>query len=82
MDAVRALEEMAEEAKKIYVEDKSLVLNVVYPYEILLTRANTPEKILGWVRQLSGKTWMNGERLARFTLLAFEQIGVKPDPNM
>lgn len=76
------VQELTEEATKIYIDKGFLVLDMGHPYEILLSRLDTPEKILGWCLQLSGKKWMNANRMARFTVLAFKQLGVDVDYNM
>ena len=69
----------AEEAVKMYIEDGYIILNFAYPYEIEMSRCNTPGKILGWINQLSHKNWMNAERLSRFAQLAFGLIGIEID---
>ena len=69
----------AEEAAAMYIEDGFIVLDYVYPYQIELSRCNTPGKILGWINQLSHKNWMNAERLSRFAQLAFGLIGIEID---
>jgi len=71
--------ERAEEAVKMYIEDGYIILNFAYPYEIEMSRCNTPGKILGWINQLSHKNWMNAERLSRFAQLAFGLIGIEID---
>ena len=67
------------EAAKMYIKSGDVVLNYAYPYHVPLSSCKTPGKILGWVNQLSGKTWMNTQRLNRFAQLAFRQIGIEVD---
>ena len=74
-----SLKTWQEDAAGICIEDGSIILNYAYPYCIELSRCNTPGKILGWVNQLAGKTWMNTHRLNLFIGLAFEQIGIEID---
>jgi hypothetical protein len=69
-------------AQRMYVKNGYIILNLAYEYAIDLRRCNTPEKILGWIEQLSGKTWMDARSLDEFAQLAFQQIGIIPDRNL
>jgi hypothetical protein len=71
--------EQAEEASRMYIEDGVIVLDYVHPYCIELSRCDTPGKILGWINQLAGKTWMDADRLNCFAQLAFRQLGIEID---
>ena len=57
---------------KVYIEGDCVVINESYPYQIELSRCNTPEKILAWVIHLSEKTWMNTDLMAAFIYWAAE----------
>ncbi len=40
--------------------------NELADYNIALSRCDTPEKLLGWIRHLSKKTWLTMDMLDRF----------------
>jgi hypothetical protein len=61
-------------SNKIYIEDGYLTLDIVYPYDIELSRLNTPAKILNWFFHLKKKTWMTSHYLAKFIEIASLQI--------
>jgi len=48
------------------------------PYAIAFDRIQTPEKVLGWLLQLSAKRWFTVEH-ARQLIFSAQQIGVKVD---
>jgi hypothetical protein len=50
--------------------------NPLFEYEIEYDRMATPERVLGWVRQLSDKNWVTREHIAILVRTA-EDIGVK-----
>lgn len=54
----------------IQVKDDCIVVNVKYEYVIPLNRCKTREGILGWVFQLSEKTWMTRDLLRHFIIVA------------
>lgn len=54
------------QSQDMYIEDDYLIINYSYPYEIELDRIDTPEKVLGWVAHLCGKTWMDNDKIERF----------------
>jgi len=62
-------------SKKIYLQDEYIIINVGREYPIALTRCNTPEKALGWVFQLSEKSWMTTEILRRFVAILAQEHG-------
>lgn len=63
-------------SKNIYVKDGYLTLDYGYPYDIELSRLDTPEKILRWVEQLSAKNWVTDSIIGAFVLLALDQINL------
>jgi hypothetical protein len=65
-DFYQAMMDQHEDDEKIYIEDGYLVLNYAYEYNIVLDRIKSPSDVLGWVLHLSGKNWMNTERLVNF----------------
>ena len=69
---------MAEEKKEVqYDEDRGLiVVSVTHDYEISIDRCKTYEQILGWVFQLSEKTWASKDHLRSFMLVAFRANGL------
>lgn len=56
--------------KECYLDGNYIVLNVVYPYEIEISRCDTPEKILHWCSHLCDKTWVTAELISKFIALA------------
>ena len=71
---------MVREAEGCVLDGEFIVLNYGgYPYAIHVSRITSPGKILGWIRQLSEKNWMNAHRLNLFATLAFQQIGIEVD---
>ena len=56
------------DAGKIVMDTErgTCTLHFRYPYEIDLDRIQTQDNLLGWVRHLAGKPWMNRERLGLF----------------
>lgn len=75
IDLGKIMDGMIEEASHIRIEGDFIVLDFVYDYSIHKDRANTPEKILGWIIHLSAKNWMTAPRLAHFAQKAFAEIG-------
>jgi hypothetical protein len=65
--------------RECYVTGGCLVLDLgTQPYEIELSRIDTPEKILIWSCHLCEKTWMRRDLMRRFIEVASEQIGFDP----
>ena len=78
--SVRELIEKTEEqtriwAKKVYIVDGYLVLNIRYKYNIALDRINFPEKLLHWILHLLEKNWCSREMLWRMTHLLCKHFG-------
>jgi len=67
---------ISESAKKVYVKDDNIVINVAYEYNIEKHRCDTAEKILAWVQQLSDKTWMSCEVMGIFIAVACKENGI------
>ena len=59
----RAEETEQKWAKRVYIEDGYLILNIHYPYEIELSRINTHAKLLHWMIHLLEKNWVTTEVL-------------------
>jgi len=49
-------------------------------YEIDVSRANTPEKLLGWLMHLSSKTWFTGDHLESLIAVASSHFGWRVHP--
>lgn len=79
-DHIKTPEELLEEYhawqeeldKIVRVEDGFIVINVHYKYNIEISRCDTYEKIVGWVLQLSEKTWMTKDVLEHFVKKALQ----------
>jgi len=76
------IDEITAKNRRIYISDGQIILNIRYPYCIDLDRCDTPEKILGWTRQLSEKNWVTAEILYQFIRLAFNRIGIELTNNI
>lgn len=50
----------------IYFENGCIVLNVRFPYEIELSRIDTPDKAFRWIIHLLEKNWVTRELLFDF----------------
>lgn len=82
MSDIESIRKRAEETreylnKAVQVIDGYIVINVAYEYDIPIKECGTAERILGWVLQLSEKTWMTMEVLNRFVHVAAREAGVK-----
>lgn len=51
------------EKKGVYIEGNYLILNVRYPYDIALSRIDTPIKAHEWMVHLLEKNWITREIL-------------------
>jgi hypothetical protein len=52
----------------VYVRSNEvMLLRFRYDYEVDLDRINTERDLLAWTLHLCGKTWMNTERVSRFS---------------
>lgn len=60
---------------KIYIEKDFLVLNVRFPYEIHLSRLDTPEKAHQWIIHLLEKNWVTRELLFSFVCTLEQHFG-------
>jgi hypothetical protein len=58
------------------IEDH-IVVNIEYEYNIPIKECNTPEKILGWARQLSEKNWMTNNAMREFLEIACKLADIK-----
>lgn len=61
--------------KQVQVKDGHIVLNSTpeneqADYNIELCRCDSPEKLLGWIRHLTEKTWLTMDMLDRFISVA------------
>lgn len=56
-------------AKKVYISDGYLTIDVEYPYHIELKRIDAPAKLLAWICHLLEKNWVTRETLFRVVLL-------------
>ncbi len=63
--------------EQVYIDGDEIIINVRTHYAIALKRADTHEKILGWVVHLAEKTWMTQQVTRRFVYLACEAAGLK-----
>lgn len=83
------LNEMAEQLNRrneelrqiVRVEGNYIVINNSYDYNIEISRCNTPEKLLAWIRHLCEKEWMEFDILERFIDTAREH-GADFDPHI
>lgn len=62
---------------KCFLDGTCIVLNVCYPYEIELSRCDSPEKILHWVWHLGEKNWVTAELIRDFVSLACSVNGIE-----
>ncbi len=57
----------------VLVKETKTTIKLVTPfgnyYEIERSRANTPEKLLGWIAHLSEKTWVTPEHIRQLILI-------------
>ena len=62
----------------ITIEDGFITLDYAYPYDIELSRIPDERALLHWVHHLSGKTWMNNDRIAEFIgkVSAFKKFNI------
>lgn len=58
------------------IEDH-IVVNVEFEYNIPLKDCDTAEKILGWARHLSEKTWMTNDAMRDFLEISCGNAGIK-----
>lgn len=58
--------------KQCYIDGDYIVLDVRFPYDIELSRCDSPEKILHWVWHLSQKNWVHRHLLWKFINLVCE----------
>ncbi len=65
--------------KQCYLDGNFIVLNVRFPYEIELSRCDTPEKILQWSFHLGAKNWVSGLLINRFINLACQAHNLNLD---
>lgn len=64
---------------RCYIDDGVIVLSVPgmpTTYEIACERANTPEKVLGWIMHLMDKRWVDRKLIKAF-IQTTETLGVK-----
>ena len=73
--------DLKEGRETVYVEGDAIIIRYgaqsTGVYDVELNRCDTPEKILSWICQLLGKTWMTNLILDRFITLASENAGIK-----
>ena len=74
--------DLKEGRETVYVEGDAIIIRLPQGdfYDIELNRCDTPEKILSWICQLLGKTWMTNLILERFITLASANAGIKRMP--
>lgn len=63
------------EKKGVYIEGNYLVLNIRYPYDIQLSRIDTPTKAHEWVIHLMEKNWITREILFEMVDLLEKHFG-------
>lgn len=91
MSTLEEIHQIAEEHRVkmeriVFVDDGYIVIDLnelcdaPTTYDIPLKECETAEQILGWVWQLSEKTWLTAEVLRRFVAIATEQAGVDVHP--
>jgi hypothetical protein len=61
--------------RNIYIEGDYLVLNVRYPYEIELSRLNTPLKAFHFLVHLLEKNWVDRRLLFNFVSILEKHFG-------
>jgi hypothetical protein len=87
MSTLDEIHQMAKESREkneklVFVDDGHIVIdlnvlcNASTTYDIPLEQCKTAEQILGWVWQLSEKTWLTNDVLRRFVAIATEQAAV------
>jgi hypothetical protein len=66
-------------AAVVCVDDQEYIVlyNLFSPYEIEVSRINTPEKLAGWIDHLSEKIWFERELCRRLTRLCDEHFDMK-----
>lgn len=71
---------MTDEKKGVHFDEARgvIVVDVAYDYEIEISRCKTYEQILGWVFQLSGKSWSTRDLLRSFMVVAFRANDLNP----
>ena len=78
-----AIKELAELEKKIFVKDGIINICILAaPYQILLSRCDTQEKILAWVLHLTEKPWMTAVVINEFIELAIQHNSVTMNRNV
>lgn len=81
-----AKEHRAKMEKLVFVDDGHIVIDLnelcgaPITYDIPLKQCETAEEILGWVWQLSEKTWLTTEVLRRFVAISTQHAGVNIHP--
>jgi hypothetical protein len=70
-------------SEKCYMDGEDIVINLADEYRVALSRCSTPAAILGWVDQLTQKTWITVPVIQRFVQLATEhhRITIHPLPE-
>ena len=73
---------MKSDEEHITVSEKHITLTGGgYPYNIELNRCDTPEKLLGWIMHLAGKTWITKSILRGFINAACNKNGITINYN-
>ena len=63
-----------------YIDDDIIIIqtpDIPCNYEIACSRANTPEKVLGWIMHLSDKRWMDTRLIKCFISTVESELNVK-----
>ncbi len=74
INSIEKQEEFLE--KSIYLNDRYITINVLYEYNIELSRCDSLEKILGWATHLCEKSWMTADLLRRFIHISARAHGL------
>ena len=61
--------------KGVYIDGNYLVLNIRYPYDIELSRIDTPVKAYQWIVHLLEKNWVTRAVLSEMVSLLEEKFG-------
>ena len=69
-NAIRALLDKQVQVKEGHIVLNSTPENEQADYNIELSRCDSPEKLLGWIRHLTEKTWLTMDMLDRFISVA------------
>jgi hypothetical protein len=67
-------------SKQCYMDGQDIVIDIADEYRVPLSRCSTPEAILGWVGQLTEKTWITVPVIRRFVQLATRHHDIKIHP--